>query len=67
MFANLTVNTKIPYCHKHARDPQPLHRRASSVVDISGCTLNSHSKYFIFNCADTIQLLNITVNFSLTF
>jgi hypothetical protein len=64
MFANLTENTKIPYCHKYT---QLLQRSASSVVDISGCTLNSHSKSFIFNCADMIQLLNITVRFSLTF
>jgi len=67
VFANLTRNTKISYCHKYARYPQLLEGRASSVVDISGCTLNYHSKSFIFNCADKIQLLNITVGFPLTF
>jgi len=65
--ANLTRNTKISYCHKSARYPQLLQGRASSVVNISGCTLNYHSKSFIFNSADTVHLLNIIVGFPLTF
>jgi hypothetical protein len=45
VFADLTRNTKLSYCQTYARYPQLLQIRASSVVDISNCTQNSHSKY----------------------